>query len=341
MNIETDKLMVEEDVSTYYPDSYDLTYNVGRNGYNEDENPIAIRPEQTYTEPIWSEPGNWDWPPYGVGLSSAHQPNSVIKHKNIPIQPKEYKTEIYWPKIGLLALIKFALFKLQTIGFLNFVFLLAFKFKLFMTGLFLKFFLILKLMKIYKSLFLPFFFLQLIPNLMQLLSIPARLMNIQQSTPATISRPSTLDGTTNIFRPGAGSIDSIIRPGAGTIGTGGTSGMTGSLLPGVQGGIPGPTFPGIPGQTRPGGKIIPSGKGVTFNKIDDLNLIDTQQNEPLGLFDPTVDIYQTILDSEKCIERIACRIAVTEKGGVMPFWVNWCVVFNILHNIIDNLFILY
>lgn len=344
--METGKL-IEDSASANYPD---LTYNVGHNGYTEDEISTVVRNEQIYPETVWSNTNYWDRPPYGVGYPSVQQPNTVVKYENIPIRPKEYEIKFDWHRIGILALIKFALFKLKTIGFLKFLFLLAFKFKLFITGVFLKFFLIFKLMTIYKSLILPLFFLQLTPTLMQLFSIPGQIMNTmmnaQQSATTAIPRPSILDGPTSVFRPGAGAIDSIIRPGAGNTGTaspGGNSGTTGVFVPGGPGGNPGTFIPGLtglPGQTRLGETITNSGKDITFNKIDDLNLIDRQPNESYGLFDPTIDIYQTILDSEKCVERIACRIAVTEKGGVMPSWVNWYVICSILQTI-NTLFILY
>lgn len=43
----------------------------------------------------------------------------------------------------------------------------------------------------------------------------------------------------------------------------------------------------------------------------------------LNLFDPTLNIFRNVLESEKCVERIACRMAVVEKAGVFPVWINW------------------
>lgn len=53
-----------------------------------------------------------------------------------------------------------------------------------------------------------------------------------------------------------------------------------------------------------------------FSKPDD-------SRRMLELFDPALTIFRKVLDSEKCVERIACRMAVVEKSGILPVWINW------------------
>jgi len=63
-------------------------------------------------------------------------------------------------------------------------------------------------------------------------------------------------------------------------------------------------------------------------------LTDLQSDESTQLSDPTIEIFQKLLDSEKCVERIACRISMTEKTGIVPIWINWLVSTDIIarHN---------
>jgi len=172
--------MIKEDARTSYQKSYDLIYSENHNSYNE--NPIygtepitEDRPEQAYPEPILSETNNWEHPVYGVTeLLSVHPPRNIIKHNDYLINSKKY--QIDWRKIGLLALIKFGLFKLQANNFLNILLLLVFKFKLIVTAFFFKFLFILKLMKVFVSMIYPLSFLPLMPKLMQLISILFKIL---------------------------------------------------------------------------------------------------------------------------------------------------------------------
>lgn len=36
-----------------------------------------------------------------------------------------------------------------------------------------------------------------------------------------------------------------------------------------------------------------------------------------------IDAFRNVLDSEKCVERLACRVAVVERIGILPAWINW------------------
>lgn len=177
-----DKFMTKENARTSYQKSYDSIYNVDHNGYNENENPIygtepntVNRPEQTYPEPILPETSNWERPVYGVtGSPSVHPPRSIIKHNDYLIHSNKYAID--WRKIGLLALIKFGLFKLQANNFLNILLLLVFKFKLMVTAFFFKFLFILKLVKVFVSMIYPLSFLPLTPKLMQLISVLLKIL---------------------------------------------------------------------------------------------------------------------------------------------------------------------
>jgi len=343
----TNNILAKKGTLTSHLKSYDLPYKM--HGYSNTEDDISAdgigwntmdEPKNTYPGTSWAGgTGIWDQPNhetgnYGYGYHS--QPNRVTKDHRKPIQQKENKID--WPTIGILAFIKLGLAKLQAIGFLQILFLIVFKLKLYMTAIFLKFLLIIKLIKLSKTLILPLLFLQLLPTLMQLLSM--RQSNNMMNSPGTTqqnqlgglipSQSSNIlpSGTTGTILPGGttgtGQISGTTGTGqiGGTTGTGQTGGIT---VTGPTGGATGAIRPGgATGAIRPGG-ITGSGqtKRLSSFKFDDLNLISKQQNESSILFDPTWEIFQKILDSEKCIERIACQISVAEKAGIMPFWINW------------------
>lgn len=125
-----------------------------------------------------------------------------------------------------------------------------------------------------------------------------------------------LDSTTNL-RPSS-ELSPVLRP---VTDTAGTAGQTGGLN---GGGSLQDLLNGMTQGTRPiDGLNRPSTNDLLFYKIDELQLLGGNPNDQSKIFDPTLAIYQNILDTEKCTERIACRIAVTEKVGVMPHWVNW------------------
>lgn len=340
----TNNIMAKKGTSTSHLKLYDLPYKT--HDYSNTEDDISAdgigwntidEPKNTYPVTSWTgSTGIWDQPShetenYEYGYHS--QPSRVTKDHHRPIQQKENKID--WHTIGILALIKLGLIKLQAIGFLQILFLIVFKLKLYMIAVFLKFLLIMKLMKLSKILVLPLLLLQLLPTLMQLLSM--RPFNNMMNLPG-ITRPNQLSGsissqsdnilpggTTGTLRPGeitgTGQIGGTGTGQIGGSGTGPIGGITGTGQASGTGAIrPG----GIPGAIRPGG--IP-GTGQTKRllsfKFDDINLISKQQNKSSILFDPTWEIFQKILNSEICIERIACQISVAEKAGIMPFWINW------------------
>jgi len=328
--------------STSHLKLYDLPYKM--HGYSNTEDDISANgigwntiDETKNTYPATSLAGDtsiWDQPPhetenYGYGYHS--QPNRVTKDHHRPIQQK--KNKIDWHTIGILAFIKLGLAKLQAIGFLQILFLIVFKLKLYMTTVLIKFLLIMKLMKVSKILILPLLFLQLLPTLMQLLLMrPSNnMMNLpgttQPNQPGGLipSQSSNMlpGGTTGILRPGGTTGTGQI---GGTTGTGQIGGTTGILRPGGTTGTGqtgGTTRTGQTGGTTGAIRLAGITGTSETKRLDDLNLISKQQKESSILFDPTWEIFQKILDSEKCIERIACQISVAEKAGIMPFWINW------------------
>lgn len=275
--------------------------------------------------PVTEENDSLSSSSYGIGIRERYPanhehgyqiPSNLPKHIPKPINLKENKID--WQKLGMLALIKLGLLKLQVIGFKKIIFLLAFKFKMYFTAILLKFLLIIKLMKFLKILILPVFLMQLLPTLVQLLRMKlTNFPSIQDVTQA--NRPSTLrpgvigGGSTNTILPGGGAGGSFSSGTSGTLIPGGT---TSTLIPG------GTTINRFPTTGLPGtftNNRIP-GTSLSSFKLDDPN---NGHKEPSELFDPGLNIFQQLLDSEKCVERIACRLAVAEKSGIIPFWINW------------------
>lgn len=319
---------------------------MGDYAYNKDENPIVGSKwnmgspfkEQNLASLLPTDTGESDSlssSSYGIGARERYPaehghgykiPIFSPKDDPKPISSKEIKID--WQKLGILTLIKLGLLKFQTIGFKKILFLLVFKFKMYMVAVFLKFLLIMKLMKLLKILILPFFIIQLFPTLVQLLKM--KLTNLPTTQDITqLNRPGSL-------RPGviSGGSPSTFIPGGTTGGGGFSSGVSSTLLPGgttttfIPGGTSSTLIPGTTTNNRFPDSAIPGtftnnrfpGTGLSSFKLDDqINI----QKERLELLDPALDIFQKLLDSEKCIERIACRIAVAEFSGVIPFWINW------------------
>lgn len=79
-------------------------------------------------------------------------------------------------------------------------------------------------------------------------------------------------------------------------------------------------FPGTAGGNR-----VPGVTGFASFKLDDSDSFGGRPIDTLleSRHDPALDVFQQVLDTEKCVERIACRIAAAENTGIMPFWINW------------------
>lgn len=291
------KMVAEEDISTGYQNAYDLTYNSGGYGLKEYDNP----------ETSWSgsvgESGNWNQLPYKINdqhSAAAHKyygfkaPSSPTKYHHKPIHHKENTVD--WKKISILAFIKLALAKLQAIGFLKILFLLGFKFMLYVKAIIFKFIFLMKKMKFFKILGLPLFVIKFLPTFIQLLSMMGQLFDIGRRPAYNIPGfPESNTLPTNV-------LGGLLPNRPGTTGTGIVTGNSGT-------GLTGGTISNRPARIS-----------SSSSRLDDLNLINRQYYQ---LVDPTIDIFQKVLDSEKCVERIACRIAAAKKAGILPFWINW------------------
>lgn len=335
LQAEKETLEAQEIAPYNYYNSYDPTNNLGENGKNKNLNQMVgnrwtteNNPAVPYPSSLWKSEGNNNLEfeireQYPSDHEHAdYMPIEPSNHYPKPIHSKEHKMD--WSKIGILALIKLGILKLQAIGFQKILFLLVFKLKMIMAVMFFKFLLIMKLMKFFNILILPLFILQLLPSIWNLIRMkPAISMqemaqsNLQNVLSALTSTPLPILSSGGL---GGGSVSG---------GTGGTllpGGLTNTFIPGGMT-INGNRLPSeltntlIPGSIT--GNRLPGGQVLSSFKIDDLKVNDGQQKEPLELFDPTLDIFEKLLDSEKCVERIACRIAGAEKAGVMPIWISW------------------
>jgi len=341
-NIAKYATVAEEDSSNGYQNANDLTYNVNHYEYKEYENPAyeggwtsAGQPQQSQGS-LWSgSSGSWEPPPYGTGeeyltdQGPSRKPlgrpsNSPTNDLNHPLQPKP--NNMNWRVFVVLVLFKLGFATLQAIGFLNTLFQLGFSFKLYITAVFLNF---LFIMKLFKILLLPLLLTRLLPSFIQLLMIPGRLLDL-------LRRQS--DNNMSVNQPGL----SLPSQPSGLLPS-----RPGGLLPSLPGGArPGGLLPNqqgaaLPGITQRGGMIratskdIPTSESIVVNynfsgktndslfKLEETHLTDLHSVESTQLSDPTIDIFQKLLDSEKCVERIACRISMTEKIGIVPIWINW------------------
>jgi len=310
--------VVDDDGSNGYQNTYDSTYNLGDYGHKEYENPkyeagwtSAGQPEQAQGS-LWSESsGSWEPPPYGKGEGYLvdQSPNRKPLDRPSSSPTKNYLNpflnNVNLKTISMLTLFKLGLAKLQAIGFLITLFQLGFSFKLYMAAVFINFLLTKKLVKFFKILLLPLFLARLLPLFIQLLMMPGRLLdlmrrmnnnNIPASQPGGV-RPSG----TQPNQQGAATPGSIQR---------------GNMVRAMSKGIP------ISESTVVDYNIV--GKtNDSILKLEDTHLTDLQSYGSMQLSDSTLDIFQKLLDSEKCVERIACRISVAEKTGNVPIWINW------------------
>jgi len=248
-------------------------------------------------------------PPEGIpaaqnNISSSSRPNEV---------PITY--EVPWRGIGLMALIKLGLVKLKVIGFIKLLYLLLFKLKFVLVVLFLKFFSILKFIK-FSS--LPLFFLPLaaVIFLVTMKTFPAySSLILGMNNPSTITSNTPIPNNEKVMNPPDETItftEEIISTPGETILV--PSGQTQTVVipPGQTQSVVVP-----PGQTQ----FIP-GLNIPPDVIEGFNNIGLRY-EPLEVMDPTLDLFQKELNSEKCVERIACKIAANGKTGIIPLWINW------------------
>lgn len=242
-------------------------------------------------------------------MSSSLQPTI----KEVPII-----NELLWRRIGIMALIKLGLVKMKVIGFIKILYFFLFKLKFVLIILFLKFFSLLKFIKL-SSLPLLFLPLTAIIFLMAMKTLPvytSLILDIN-NIPSIFSAPNTPIPTYD--EEVINSPDETIKFTEEIVSTPGEityvpSGQTQTLI------VP-------PDETDT--VVIPSGQ-TQFISGPDIppDVIDAFNNfglryEPLEIMDPTLDLFQKELNSEKCVERIACKIAATGKTGIIPLWINW------------------
>ncbi|XP_060854212.1 uncharacterized protein LOC132932042 [Rhopalosiphum padi] len=300
--IDTDISVAEEDGSAGYHDSYDAGYNkVNLNdgtGWNPGSYGGVV---PTIGRPPYGMPSPYPYPggqPVSPGYKHhvsytnnvppaypyGHRPAGQYNmNNNFHQQVQMIYDKIDWHKVGIMALVKIGLAKLKAFGFLKILFLLVFKLKMFLIAMFFKFLLIAKLMKLFKLIMIPLILMTVLPLILSLFSAPM-LVGGLLTIPARI-----LDFLTGpIFAPAAATAATKV--------------------------LTEPTS--LPGLAI--GKI--GGSTPSYNKPDDVTI---SNNRRLEMFDPALTVFRKVLDSEKCVERIACRMAVVEKAGILPVWINW------------------
>lgn len=324
--------MAQEDGSTSYHNSYDLTYTVGEhpndgNGWSPGSQPIPIygtgsphpsgnpvvypmgRPPYgssvPYPYPVGHGAGAgynkqppmhvYYGPPPLVGHNGHYKHNGQVEQHNVhsPIQQIQMFTDkIDWHKVGILALFKIGLVKLKVFGFLKILFLLLFKLKMFLIVMFFKFLLIAKLTKLFKLIMIPLFILALLPVIAGFFSAPM-LVGGLLSIPGRIIEYLT---------------EPVFAPVAATAATAYSATGGSNVLPTITS-----------AKTGGGGG---SGSDLSKPGGGELNVLNKRRLESLRLFDPAKTVLRKLMDSEKCVERIACRMAVAEKTGILPIWIN-------------------
>lgn len=291
--VDADISVAEEDGSTGYHNSYDLTYDAvgnqkthwtGGNTMAPGRHTLGPYPYQANYKQIPSLVNHNNFMPPNMNYQ-LHHPNSQVEQYNIH-SPLQQIQMIYdkmdWHKIGILALIKLGLVKLKVFGFLKLLFLLVFKLKLFLIAMFFKFLLIMKLMKFLKLLTVPLILLALLP-LLSLIASPMLVGGL-----LTIPNRLLEFFTEPVFVPTAVTKNSAADP---------------TVLP----------------SAASAAKTSSS----TLYELDNLSLINRRRLDILKILDPSMKILRKVLELDKCVERIACRMAVVEKIGIMPVWISW------------------
>lgn len=297
--IDTDISVAEEDGSAGYHNSYDLAYN--QNTDSDWSGGGMGRPPYGLAAATYPYPASVGYKQYGMPRPPAminhnmmnyqlHNPSSQSEGFNIHStlqQIQMISDKIDWQKVGVLAFFKIGLAKLKAFGFLKILFLLVFKLKMFLIAMFFKFLLILKLMKFFKLLMVPLILLSLTPIL------------------STVASPMLIGGLLSIP-------SRIIEFLTGPVYVPASSAAT-------KFSNPDPTIlPSTTSVAKSAGSSTP-----TLFKFDDWKMLDRRRLDMLELMDPSMNLFRKMLDTEKCVERIACRMVVVEKAGIVPTWINW------------------
>lgn len=315
--IDADVLVAEEDGgSVNYHDAYDQPYG---GGYRPNDWNAAARPQGTAgggaAQPAYGmmapyppsghnpAPGYkprspYVYPPSGVG-AHYQQPDTAyqmaggtsVGHSGFQGPLHHVQTiidKIEWHKVGILALLKVGMAKLKLFSFLKLLFLLVFKLKLFMIALFFKFLLALKLMKFFKLLMIPLILIGVLPIISSIASpsLVGGLLSIPTRIIDYLTGPVYVPGTAPAATKHSAA-DSAAQ-----------SSVTSA-------------------KNSP-----PSSSSAGLLERAGVDSQDRRRREFAGLSDATFEVLQKVLDSEKCLQRIACRLAVVEKPGTLPAWVN-------------------
>lgn len=230
------------------------------------------------------------------GMAQRQPLSGIPAEKNIVsiVQRIPVMNGVNWQKIGTMAaLIKLGMVKLKAIGFIKILYFLMLKVKYFMTKIFFKSILLLKFYNIFKFLMLPMFLLPLLAIIISpLVSSPL------SSSPILPLISNILGGTDRLYS----AIDSV-NPTQVVI-------TEETIL-----------VPENEIITRPIGQVIDTDIPGSIFDLD--NLFNGIRYDTSELLDPTLKLFQEELSSEKCIERIACKMATTGKASVIPLWINW------------------
>jgi len=290
---------------------------------------------------------------YPTGQALYYRPAATIPIKNR--QPSKYvPDEEYYKPISQqlpsnnslknnseLLLIIIGILKLKMISIFQTIFLLGFKLKLFFIALFTKFLLLTKLVKFFQIIMSP-------SILLSSLLVFASMLNGTNNTLASSSTQSSLlsmflsssfDNMGESSSSGSSSFSSSSSSPASSSSFSSSSSIIPSdippdilqlLLPGLSQESSGRSY--MDTSCESGGILLPDlpPDGTIRSKIEspyftsevqNSNVFRRQQYKSVKSFDPTLTTSQKILDSEKCVERIACRLAVAEKAGIIPLWV--------------------
>lgn len=277
------------------------------------------------------QPTNMIYQPSGTNyeppkITAPNKP--ILESPQIKIETPIPNTSsvIDWRLIGILSLIKLGIVKLKSIAIIKFLLFLVFSLKLLLIAVSFK---LLLLFKFFKTMIVPFLFVPLLLSslifpivLSSLFTIPGRIIRFFFTPNNSTNKPSNMIPSRPAMIP---SISSNVLPST-----------PGNTRPGFI-----PFVPPPPGSMNPAGAAIPANRPGTLTFARYLDLFPSNKNETLSTKSdtlhlpykwhseyleasyPIIDFFWKIIDSEKCMERIACRMAVTEEAGTMPVWINW------------------
>lgn len=279
---------------------------------------------------------------YNTQNTNYEPPKITVPQKPILESPQQKietpipntSSVVDWKLIFILSLIKLGIVKLKSIVIIKILLFLVFSLKLLLITLFFKFLL---LFKFFKAMILPFMSVPLLltslifPILFSsLFSIPGRIIRFL-FTPNNLSQPSNMIPSLPAMMPSIPSNTLPSRPGTMTPNIPGT-GRPGSFVPFVPrpgsserpAGINAPTNqPSTSTFARYLGYLQQNKNGTPSTKSDTLHLPYGWHFKSLKASYPVMDLFWKIIDTDKCMERIACQMAVTEEAGTIPTWINW------------------